>query len=92
MYIIGKELDLRGWAMSISTVNISFKDDLLDEIDRVASRESRSRSELIREAARLYIDRKKRWEKIFAFGERQAKKLNLAEADVEAAIRAHRAR
>jgi CopG family transcriptional regulator/antitoxin EndoAI len=78
--------------MSISTVNISFKDDLLDEIDRVASRESRSRSELIREAARLYIDRKKRWEKIFAFGERQAKKLNLAEADVEAAIRAHRAR
>ena len=78
--------------MSISTVNISFKDDLLDEIDRIASRESRSRSELIREAARLYIDRKKRWEKIFAFGGRQAKKLNLTEEGVEAAIRAHRAK
>jgi CopG family transcriptional regulator/antitoxin EndoAI len=77
--------------MSISTVNISFKDDLLDEIDRIASRESRSRSELIREAARLYIDRKKRWEKIFAFGERQAKKLNLREEDIETAVRAHRA-
>jgi CopG family transcriptional regulator/antitoxin EndoAI len=75
--------------MSISTVNISFKDDLLDEIDRIASRESRSRSELIREAARL--DRKKRWEKIFAFGERQAKKLNLREEDIETAVRAHRA-
>jgi metal-responsive CopG/Arc/MetJ family transcriptional regulator len=77
--------------MSICTVNISFKDDLLDEIDRIARRESRSRSELIREAARLYIDRKKRWEKIFAFGERQVKRLKLTEEDVEAAIRAHRA-
>lgn len=77
--------------MGISTVNISFKDDLLDEIDRIARRESRSRSELIREAARLYIDRKKRWERIFAFGEKQAQKLKLTETDVEAAIRNRRA-
>ena len=77
--------------MSISTVNISFKDDLLEEIDQIARRESRSRSELIREAARLYIDRKKRWERIFAFSGKQAKKLKLTEKDVEAAIRDRRA-
>jgi metal-responsive CopG/Arc/MetJ family transcriptional regulator len=79
-------------SMGVSTVNISFKDELLKEIDRIADRESRSRSELIREAARLYIDRKKRWEKIFAFGERQIKKLKVTEEDVEAAIRDRRAR
>lgn len=76
--------------MAISTVNISFKEDLLAEIDRIARRESRSRSELIREAARSYIDRKKRWERIFVFGSKQAKKLGLKEGDVEAAIREQR--
>jgi CopG family transcriptional regulator / antitoxin EndoAI len=78
--------------MAISTVNISFKQDLLAEIDRIARRESRSRSELLREAARSYIDRKKRWERIFAFGSKQARKLGLKEGDVEAAVQVHRAR
>ena len=78
--------------MAISTVNISFKQDLLAEIDRIARRESRSRSELLREAARSYIDRKKRWERIFAFGSKQARKLGLKEGDVEVAVRVHRAR
>ena len=41
--------------MSTITVNISFQDRLLADIDRIAHRESRSRSELLREAARLYI-------------------------------------
>ena len=77
--------------MAISTVNISFKEDLLAEIDSIARRESRSRSELIREAARSYIDRKKRWERIFIFGNKQAKKLGLKEKDVEMAIREQRA-
>jgi metal-responsive CopG/Arc/MetJ family transcriptional regulator len=77
-------------AMGVSTVNISFKDELLKEIDRIADRESRSRSELIREAARLYIDRKKRWEKIFAFGENRAEKLKVTEQDVNAAIQTRR--
>jgi CopG family transcriptional regulator / antitoxin EndoAI len=79
-----------GGIMAISTVNISFKEDLLAEIDRIARRESRSRSELIREAARSYIDRKKRWERIFVFGSKQAKKLGLKAGDVEAAIREQR--
>ncbi len=47
-------------AQKTSTVNISFRKDLLNEIDEVAREESRSRSELVREAARLYIARKKR--------------------------------
>lgn len=38
--------------MKTSTVNIAFKEDLLKEIDKIAEKESRSRSELIREAGR----------------------------------------
>ena len=76
--------------MKASTVNISFNTDLLSEIDRVAGQESRARSELIREAARMYIARKKQWEKIFAFGARQSAVLGLTPSDVGSAIRQHR--
>jgi len=69
--------------MKTSTVNISFQKDLLDRIDQVAHEESRSRSELIREAARTYIERKKRWKDIFAFGDRQVIKLGLTEKDIQ---------
>ncbi len=40
------------------TVNISFEKALLKEIDKIAKKEHRSRSELIREAARAYIEKK----------------------------------
>ncbi len=76
--------------MKSSTVNISFSDDLLRKIDRVAREESRSRSELIREAARGYIDRKRRWKQIFDFGKMDAARKGIAEADIETEIAAYR--
>jgi metal-responsive CopG/Arc/MetJ family transcriptional regulator len=68
--------------MNTKTVNISFRKDLLEKIDEVAKEEMRTRSELIREAARMYIERKERWEKIFEFGKQQAERLDLKEQDV----------
>jgi CopG family transcriptional regulator / antitoxin EndoAI len=76
--------------MKSSTVNISFNSDLLHEIDRVARDESRARSELIREAARMYIARKKQWESIFAFSANQVKTRSLTASDVGPAIRQYR--
>jgi metal-responsive CopG/Arc/MetJ family transcriptional regulator len=76
--------------MSIATVNISFEKALLKEIDRSAREEFRTRSELIREAARRYIESRKSWKKIFAFGAKQAKGLGLQESDVAEAIQSHR--
>jgi len=68
--------------MKSSTVNISFNKDLLELIDQVAEAESRSRSELIREAARMYIERKSRWYKIFSYGEAKAAENKLTEEDI----------
>jgi CopG family transcriptional regulator/antitoxin EndoAI len=76
--------------MKSSTVNISFNDELLKKIDRVAREESRSRSELIREAARSYIDRKHKWNQIFKFSEKQATKKNISEKDVAEEINKYR--
>ena len=78
--------------MKTGTVNISFQKDLLRQIDDVAAEESRTRSELIREAARMYIERKKTWRDMLAFGKRQAKNLGLKEQDVAEEIRAYRKR
>lgn len=78
--------------MSNVTVNISFQDSLLNEIDAEAKRESRSRSELIREAARAYVSRQRQLEGIFALGARIVKQKKLTEADVAEEIRQIRKR
>jgi predicted transcriptional regulator len=78
--------------MSNVTVNISFEDSLLSEIDAEAKRESRSRSELLREAARLYVRRQRQWDDVFALGDQQAARLGLTESDVKEEIRAVRRR
>ena len=76
--------------MAVSTVNISFNDDLLQQIDELARNEARTRSELIREAARIYIERKKKWESIFAYGESMSAKYKLTEDDVNEEIKKYR--
>ena len=76
--------------MAVSTVNISFQDDLLLQIDQVAKKEARTRSELIREAARIYIEKKKKWESIFSYGQSLAEKYKFTENDVNEEIKKYR--
>ena len=76
--------------MAAATVNISFQKDLLGQIDRIAQNEARTRSELIREAARIYIERKKKWESIFAYGESLSSKYKFTEDDVNKEIQKYR--
>jgi CopG family transcriptional regulator/antitoxin EndoAI len=78
--------------MGTTTVNISFQSSLLEQIDEAASRESRSRSELLREAARMYLDRRQRWERIFEYGKSVSTIRRLAEKDIEREISLNRAR
>ena len=77
--------------MAAYTVNISFGGGLIRQIDSVAREESRSRSELIREAARTYINRKKRWKAVFAYGSSAGRASGLTEADVVSEVRRARA-
>jgi metal-responsive CopG/Arc/MetJ family transcriptional regulator len=77
-------------SMSTATVNVSFQENLLADIDEIARIESRSRSELLREAARLYIARKRRWARIFAYGKTVVARGKLTEADVVAEVKAYR--
>ena len=72
--------------MAVATVNISFQEDLLEQIDKIAQNEARTRSELIREAARTYIEKKKKWESIFAYGENLSSKYKFTEEDINKEI------
>ena len=72
------------------TVAISFQESLLADIDRLAKKERRTRSELIREAARLYVERRNRWNKTFALGDATASGKGLDKQDIAAEIQVHR--
>lgn len=74
----------------MSTVNISFSEKLLKEIDKVAQEESRSRSELLREAARSYIERKRRWARIFETGVQTGRAKGLTPDIIDKEVAAYR--
>lgn len=76
--------------MPVNTVNISFDEKLLKEIDRVAKKEFRSRSELLREAARLYIERKEKWNNIFSSFDKISRSSKLTDDDVLNEIKEYR--
>jgi hypothetical protein len=64
------------------TVHISTQRNILNEIDTEAKRESRSRSELLREAAPLYIRRQKKWDQLFRLGNDITRRRDLKQSDV----------
>ena len=78
--------------MNTKAVNISFQKTLLSAIDRAARKESRSRSELVREAVRLYIAKQDRWNRIFALTKKRTARAALSESDVLDEIQAYRSR
>jgi metal-responsive CopG/Arc/MetJ family transcriptional regulator len=73
--------------MATKTFNISMPEELIKRADRLAKNEQSNRSELLRTALRNYLQEREEWEKVFVYGERQAKKLNIKEEDVVRLVR-----
>ncbi|MBM4287957.1 MAG: ribbon-helix-helix protein, CopG family [Deltaproteobacteria bacterium] len=63
-------------------VTISLLPELLDEAEKLAKEEKRSRSEFFREAIRRYIEEKK-WERLYRYGRLKAQEQGLTDKDVE---------
>lgn len=60
-------------------------------MDMVATNEYRNRSELIREAVRIYLEDKLEWNDIFEFGKKAAKKAGVkSEKDVDRIVQEYR--
>ena len=63
--------------MQTQTLNIALPTDLVKKIDQQAKEEYRNRSELIREALRIYLKRQEGWSQIFKTGRQAAKKMGI---------------
>jgi CopG family transcriptional regulator/antitoxin EndoAI len=69
------------------TVTISIPPALAREVDRLARKEGRTRSELLREAFRQYATRMERWDRVFELGREVAARRGLTEADVDRVVK-----
>lgn len=63
--------------MNIKTVNISFPEQTLKEIDQFAQKEALSRSDVLRIGARKYIRNLSEWQALQVIGEEKARKAGL---------------
>ena len=69
--------------MQTQTFNIALPISLVKKVDERAKRDYKNRSELIREALRIYLHDMQEWEEIFEYGKKMGKKLGIkSEEDV----------
>ena len=69
--------------------NISLPPDMAEAAEKIAKEESRTKSELVREALRQYLWARK-WKELRMYGERKARQKGIREEDVPVII--HEAR
>lgn len=67
--------------MQTQTFNIALPKGLVKKVDEAAKREYRNRSELIREALRVYLKDMEEWEDLFKYGRRAGKRMGLKSED-----------
>ena len=68
------------------TVTISLTPELVAEVDRLARKEGRTRSELLREAFRQYSLRLQRWDQLFSYGQARAAAGSLTDDGIAIAV------
>ena len=77
--------------MATAMIQIPFQEELLQQIDRFVERKVvPSREDLIRSATEMYVQRKRNWQNLFAYGERLTSVNNLSEEDVMNEIKTNR--
>ncbi|HRU32539.1 MAG TPA: ribbon-helix-helix domain-containing protein [bacterium] len=70
-------------------ITLSIPPEMYEKIRELMKKENRTRSELIREAIRRYIEEKE-WEEIYRYGEKKAIEKGITEDQVEDIIDARR--
>ena len=76
-------------ARTTTTVTFSLTPEIASQVDELVEREGRSRSELVREALRRYIDDAE-WRRLLDYGEQRARELGVGPEDVERLVDEYR--
>lgn len=72
--------------MQTQMINLSIPKQLLKILDDQAKKEIKTRSELMRDAIRSYVNRNQQLADLFSFGQKQARKLKIKESQVQKII------
>jgi predicted transcriptional regulator len=76
--------------MAVASLNLAFEDDFVKQIDLIANNESITRTELIYNSVKMYINRKQKLQELFTYGESIAARNNFTEEDVMEEIKKYR--
>lgn len=77
--------------MQTQTLNIALPRELVKKVDERAKKEYRNRSELIREALRIYLKDLMEWDEIFEYGKKVGKEMGIkSEEDVNRIVYEYR--
>lgn len=73
--------------MQTQTLNIALPKELVKRVDAKAKKEYKNRSELIREALRVYLEDWNEWEDIFRAGEKAMREMGIrSEKEIDAIV------
>ena len=78
-------------ARTTTTVTFSLPPEMATQVDQLVEQEGRTRSELVREALRRYIDDSK-WRRLLENGEQRARERGIGPEDVERLVDEYRAK
>ena len=76
--------------MALAIVNLTLEDDFLEKIDIIAKNESQTRTDIIYNSIKVYINQKQKLQELYAYGESFAEKNNFTENDIFNEIKIYR--
>ena len=76
--------------MADATINLSFDDDLVKQMDLIANTASITRNQLIYNSVKMYINDRQRLQELYVYGEGIAAENNFNEEDIFEAIKEYR--
>lgn len=71
------------------TITFSLPPEMAAQVEKAMQAEGRTRSELLREALRRYLE-ERRWKEVFRYGEQRSRELGLTPDDVERLVDEYR--
>jgi CopG family transcriptional regulator/antitoxin EndoAI len=72
------------------TITFSLPPDMADTVEEIMRQEGRTKSELLREALRRYIEERE-WRRLLRYGENRAREQGIGPRDVERLVEDYRA-
>ncbi len=76
--------------MAVATINLTVDNDVIEQLDLIASNESLTRTDVIYNSIKMYIARKQKLQELFAYGGQVSAENGFTEEDIMNEINKYR--